>query len=510
MERMHTWTIPTFVKMLESQEIVIPEFQREFVWSEDKVRELVESIYKGYPIGIIILYSVPEHLKESGREKYWILDGQQRILSFALMMKGSIEALRRGKKQTFTVNIWFDPKNKRFERRSPKRGEKWVKLSDILSKKNSEELSRFLNRLNLNPTELDNVLDLWIKFRNAYLVPVYILPDDIDIDELGNIFVRVNFGGTQVRGSDVYSTMLAITQRDLVKELRDFCGTLGVEIDYGVLVRTFIAFLTGRAKLAGRVLVQAKKLKQELEKRKSELRKILEDVKISVVKAIELLDRKLNGVTKKFLPTENVLPVMAYYFYKRGEVSEKERDGLFKWFVLASYFGRYSGNTLASLDEDLSTIEDGHDYRGLIRNLEESYGDLKDRIKKDIQEGEYDILLLYVLLKMNDAKDLLTGQPLRSVDVTVHHIFPRRFLAGTENEEILEDIGNLTLTTSSTNQSLSSRLPEDYLRGIPAEIIRSHLIPENRDLWKMAKCKEFVDERKKLLLNAIDKFFEGL
>jgi hypothetical protein len=216
--------IPDIVKMFEEGEVDIPEFQREFVWSNNQVRDLAESIYKGYPIGLLTFFKVPSELKYR-QERYWVLDGQQRLLSLVIIMKGKVEAIKGGQRQTVRLDIWFDPINERFELRQP-RGEeevrKWIKLSEVLQIRDRGVLERILMERGFSPNEKEKVAKLWGTFRSDYKVLVYELSEDLDLDDLGNIFVRTNFAGTRVRGTDVYSTMIAVTYRGLVKELRDF------------------------------------------------------------------------------------------------------------------------------------------------------------------------------------------------------------------------------------------------------------------------------------------------
>jgi uncharacterized protein with ParB-like and HNH nuclease domain len=94
----NTEKIPNLVNMLKKGEIYIPEFQREFVWSNNQVRDLAESIYKGYPIGLLIFYEVPEELQFK-KEFYWVLDGQQRLLSLVLIMEGQVQAIIGGQEK---------------------------------------------------------------------------------------------------------------------------------------------------------------------------------------------------------------------------------------------------------------------------------------------------------------------------------------------------------------------------------------------------------------------------
>jgi uncharacterized protein with ParB-like and HNH nuclease domain len=109
--------------MFESGEINIPEFQREFVWSNIQVRDLAESIYRRYPIGVLTFHEVPQDLRRSEREIFWVLDGQQRLLSLYIIMKGKVETYKGDRKETIMIDVWFDPVNESFESRAPRTDE---------------------------------------------------------------------------------------------------------------------------------------------------------------------------------------------------------------------------------------------------------------------------------------------------------------------------------------------------------------------------------------------------
>jgi len=147
---MTEYKIPDLVSMFESGEIVIPEFQREFVWSNNQVRDLAESIYREYPIGVLTFYKVPQSLRRSiERERFWVLDGQQRLLSLVIIMKGKVEAYRGGRKETIMIDLWFDPVNESFELKAPRTDEekrKWIKLSELLQITRRESLEKLLLR----------------------------------------------------------------------------------------------------------------------------------------------------------------------------------------------------------------------------------------------------------------------------------------------------------------------------------------------------------------------------
>jgi hypothetical protein len=88
-------------------------------------------------------------------------------------------------------------------------------------------------------------------------------------------------------------------------------------------------------------------------KKKTQLKDVTREVEECTMQSIKILQKA--GIDR--LPSENVIPVMSYYLHKRGTISSREEEGLFKWFILASFFGRYTASVETRLDEDLATIK---------------------------------------------------------------------------------------------------------------------------------------------------------
>jgi len=501
--------IPDLVKMLENGEITIPVLQRDYVWSKEQVRDLAESIYRNYPIGVMILIKIPEDYRTNEKEQYWILDGQQRLISLCLIMQRTCSTLEKLK----PVVIWFDPKNETFELRKPREDkEKWIMLHELFSRQTMIEVYEWLNEEKIPQDFHPKILDLWTKFKGGfYEVPVYLLPDNLDIDDIANIFVRVNFAGTKVKGTDIYSTMITVIRPDLVKELKEFSNQLQIDIDYGILVRTFIAFLTdGVVKLESRVLNQAEKLKEILKSKEDILPLIKERVKEYTNKVLELLQE--NGF--KEIPTGNVLPVMSYYLYKKGDsITNEEKIGLIKWFILVTFFQRYSTSTETRMNEDLKIIKEKGSYKDLIKKIVEKEGNIVDRIKTYLEEGKYEEarykLLLFTLLKFSNAKDLCNNGDFTYDYFTIHHIFPKKILSDLKKDEtIINDIGNLTILTADSNLKLSDTLPEEYLSRCKDEQLKAHYIPIEKELWRLDNVDEFIKKRKEMLMKAVEDIFK--
>jgi len=505
--------------LVETGRIGIPELQREFVWKDSQVVDLADSIYHGYPIGLIILYDLPDELRSKIGAEYWVIDGQQRLMSIALMFYERVR-VRQGYRE---LSIWFNPISEEFTSTDPlKRPSKpgpWVKLSEILQIPDEKTLSAYIEQR--PEEERPNLIRLWLSFKRK--IPVHVVEKSKTLEELGDIFTRINYAGTRIKGSDVYSTMLAVIAPGQVHELREFTDDLKTrwglgyewDLDYSTIIRTFVAFLTdGRVRLASKVLKQAERLKTELEKKRQRLKDIIQDVKRSVEEAINIMkDPALfEIVSSKYLPSEYVIITMAYYYYKRRSLSIRERKGIAFWSMLAlnPLIRRYGYGAEWRLQRDLDIIKQGGSYMELIQEIEESQhiGDCRTYIKDYINYGYWNKLLIYTILKARKARDMRAGgSVLRIDDAYIHHIFPVSVLRGIYSEYEINDIGNITLVTHKTNKDIWNKKPAIYLQGVPDDILREHLIPSDPGLWDVRRYRNFIQERKRLLMEAIDEIW---
>jgi hypothetical protein len=129
----------------------------------------------------------------------------------------------------------------------------------------------------------------------------------------------------------------------------------------------------------------------------------------------------------------------------------------------------------------------------------------------DYQGGETDkLLLLYVLLKEKNATSLLSTQPLRSDMTQIHHIFPKVLLKGTYSEELIEDIANKTFTIAKENLRIGNKEPIEYLWGrVMDDVLEAHFIPRDPSLLKKEKFEEFLKERRRLIIEGLNKYFSA-
>lgn len=178
---------------------------------------------------------------------------------------------------------------------------------------------------------------------------------------------------------------------------------------------------------------------------------------------------------------------MAYYVGREYlsnnmPIPVKEKYGLLGWFILSSYYRRYSSASETRLNEDLQVIARGGSYKDLVHNLKRSVGELK--ISEDAYQGggSDKLLLLYVALRSRKARDFYSRDVLiYDRNASIHHIFPVNVIGGKYSRAKVDDVANLTLILQSSNERIRES-PHIYLRKLPSEILEEHLIPMNEDL----------------------------
>ncbi|MCU0894933.1 MAG: DUF262 domain-containing protein [Rhodospirillales bacterium] len=233
--------IETLLTWVKSGEIAIPEIQRPFVWEATKVRNLLDSLYRGYPVGYLIAWRNPTvRLKDgtSAAGKRILIDGQQRVTALMAAILGQ-EALTKDY-ETVRIRIAFHPEEERFEVANPaiRKDAQWIadvaevfapeasvsELTDVYSERNQgadrRQVSRVLERLR--------------KIINNH-VAVIELADDLDIETVTEIFIRVNSAGTELSQADFAMSKIAVNDAhggNLLRKAIDYFCHLAVAPEF--------------------------------------------------------------------------------------------------------------------------------------------------------------------------------------------------------------------------------------------------------------------------------------
>jgi len=538
---MHTMLkVEEVLEKIEAGFYVVPEIQRSFIWRNTQIRDLVASIYNNFPIGAIIYWEIPDRFrneygylfrplaedlpKENGR--YMIIDGQQRLTSLLLVKRGEIAI--RGRKRR--INLFFNPIDEEFELSSKKiqKNPYWFNVTEVLNTEYVLELieeraNKYDPALRKNPQVRKNISKLREMFK-TYVV--HLIPADLGYSEdflstferISDIFVKLNSTGTRIRMPDLALALLTAKVRkdigapfrqkfeEILKELENKKFRVDNE---SVLIRLYLAIATGTTRF--------KEAKEKLEKKEGhELLDFLSEVKKSINEAVNLLC-ELGIKSLKFLQSRYLLVPIAFLLYKevifpKRIISEEFKEELSKWLILASQEKRY-GRLESELYEDTKTIEKGSGIKGLIKNLR-----MREYPFSALDES-YEthhitmLLLLYQKLRTKDwdldkSPRIPEIKEINPEDLHIHHIFPKEFLERRKYGEEWDNVANITIISRSANEKIKFRDPKEYLKElyeVDPELLKKHFIPTDKELWDIDRFSEFLKERMKLIINAIEK-----
>lgn len=242
----------------------VPEFQREFVWSPEKAKDLVDSLWRGYPIGTLLLweskYSSPRVAHGTQSQKLWIVDGQQRITTLSLLFGEKpywwMDATDWNdccERYDVLVDISKSKDSLEFALSNPvkRKSPEWISVRSILASSNLSELAENISKKLSSP--FSEVHEKMQSLRKLEDYPLYELIIDHEVKDVAEIFNRLNMAGVKIRESDVIIALVAAKQEGWVREkFNPFLKNLeddGFEMDPAILIISFAAIGNGIARL---------------------------------------------------------------------------------------------------------------------------------------------------------------------------------------------------------------------------------------------------------------------
>lgn len=559
-------SVKELINKADRGELLLPEMQRRYVWPATRVRDLLDSLYRGYPSGSILVWEPGEDvvMRKMGVEPtsspsvsttQLLLDGQQRLTSLAAVLSGQPVRVRNRQKPidimfnlehpdgppvevmelesdelaaTFEdvegdiaeKDIQAELKKRTFvvASRSLQSDPLWVPVSDIFTKTESEILRNI--GINSNEEKWDFYSERLQKVKRIadYQYVMQVLEQDKSYEEVTEIFVRVNSLGVKLRGSDLALAQITSKWKGFMKLMEDFAAEFTYNEDYiietGLPVRTMVAFATKQSKFKTVGRVKKKDLEIAWEKAQSGLR-----FAVNFLKGNAYVE-KLGLLSSPFL----LIPIAVYAVNNDENFSSDEEKKLLKWFYYAHMRGHYSlGSSESILDADLSVLSKKKgDANDLISKLHQHVKkfevDADDIAGRSVRSPMFS--MLYIALKANGAKDWKTGLALSDEhlgaahSIQYHHIFPKSLLtnAGYEKGEINE-IANMAFIGGKTNREITNKKPIDYLekeivakRGKDA--LTTQLVPTDRYLWEIENYRDFLSDRRKRIAEAINDFMK--
>ncbi len=501
-------SISSFLDDIELGRIVLPEIQREYVWSEQKAKDLVDSLYKKFPVGVLLLWRPKEITdfrllagqEDLKRDPDWlILDGQQRLTSLNQIKKGEIK-----------LRFNIDDESFRIENRPLTNDPKWVRVDDIWKKDSAVMAQELATSLGIS---LEEVYQKYVKkITRIKEIPEYKIPyfeeREDDYARIAEMYMRLNEKGTKLKKAEINLALIVLKfpkifyqkLTDLVQEFEDW------DVDTNFFLRCFVSISTGQSKYEPMRRYLASASKEEV---LSNLEKVSEYLKQSFDFITSHFGINPDNNTKLIPSDIAIIPLMLYLEKYKGKIATaKELNTLILWFFAASHFGRYSGPTESLLNEDFKALIGEDALKIWLSSIKRERGDLRAR-ELEGRINNTNLFALYYALRRNNALDWWTGNNLNNTaNIEFHHIFPKKVLkdAGYPDNQI-NDIRNIAIVSRKANRKISAMEPEKYFQSEIGDIQRlySQFVPQDKELWKVENYLKFLEKREESILNSLNK-----
>jgi hypothetical protein len=554
------YKVRRLVDMVEAGDVQLPEMQRQYVWTAPKVRDLLDSLYRGYPSGVILTWEPPGEVetrefavatsdKPSGHPLL-LLDGQQRLTSLSAVLRGEpvkvkwrktpveiLFNLDHPEELTFITEVIEDADgdgqpddidggdeeeedpNARINRRAflvasnavlalPN----WVKVTDVFKKPDSEILKGAgvtgfddpnYERYSARLKALRAIAD--------YEYRVDILEPTKSYEEVTEIFVRVNSLGAKLRGSDLALAQITAKWNGslaLFNEYQQSVREAGFDLDLGVFLRTLVSVTTGQAKF----LTVGALDRARLETGWKEATKAFNF-------AVNFATSNLGIDSASLLSSPFLLLTTAFWAHSRNyTIDEAEEAAFRKWFLLANAKGRYSrGSSETILNQDMETLRTGGAAEQLLERLATQMGRLdfteNDLVGRSSRSGAFKTLFL--AFRAAGAVDWATHLVIsakhkgKADAIEFHHVFPKAYMKrerpDVDNRDV-DDIANLAFIGAKTNKTISDSSPREYCAAFnPSDLARQLVTFEDGN--DVAQDFEaFVTRRRKAMAATLNSF----
>ena len=554
--------VSELVEKVKRSDLMLPEMQRKYVWPATRVRDLLDSLYRNYPSGTILVWETDENIdtrelsvnaiqsNPTNSNRLLLLDGQQRLTSLTAILSGEPIMVRNRKRpveilfnlehpegppvevmevdeediavdydQVVSADVAQKDIQEELKKRTfvvassrLKNDPLWVSVSDIFSQTDSELL---------RPIGINSDDPRWDKYSKRigdvraikdYQYVMHVLEKSMAYEEVTEIFVRVNSLGAKLRSSDLALAQITSKWRGFTDELNEFCKQFGDDAEYiedWVALRMLTVFATKQSKYK----TIGKYSKQQLQA-------AWEQAKDAIHYSINFLRNNAGVESMSHLSASMLLvPIGVYSVLNDGKLSGVDEKKILKWFYYAHMRGHYGmGSSETILNVDLSTLFRGGSLDKLLEVLFEHV--------KRFEVSPQDILgkntaspfftMVYMIFSSKNVKDWRSGISISAKSTGVghaiqyHHIFPKSLLQkrGLDTKDINE-IANLAFISGKLNREISNKEPNDYFEKYKenSSLINEQLIPiENKSLLKLENYYDFLDYRRKALADMINEF----
>lgn len=527
------YSISAILAFVEVGDIAIPEIQRPFVWKRSQVRDLIDSLYNGYPSGYLIVWQNPNVKLKDGRDssgKKILIDGQQRITALMAAILGR-QIVDDDYKEIF-VKIAFNPLAEGDEEifavqdSTHLKSKKWIPDIAVLFKHDFKLIKFVKEYVEDNPRVDEDSFETKITQLKSIInrqIGVVELAHQLDIDEVTEIFIRINSQGKALSQSDFAMSKIAADEKyggNLLRKAIDYFCHLAVQPgfynhistndlefmasefaskikwlkddnerifdpDYNDMLRVSFMHKFGRGKLRDLVSLLSGRNFETRAFEEGVAEQSFATLKSGVLNFMNqfnfnhfiLAIKSAGFISEKLINSQMTLD-FAYTLYLLLSASSEIPKGAVKryvqkWYILSTLTSRYISSPETAMDRDIRAINTKGFKQFFRENEEEALSDafwdvtlVKSLETSAINSPYFNVFLAAQVLGGDKAlfSSATTVQNLISITGDVHHIFPREYLKqnGISDKAKYNQVANYTYLDSQINIFIGKKSPQDY------------------------------------------------
>lgn len=497
-----TLKVRDIIEDYRSGRLVIPEFQREYVWKKSRAPYLLDSIYRSFPISALLLWSSDSEVRARrrdprpvrGRSISWLIDGQQRVITLSRILSGD-----EG------IEVVFNPEEDAFRlaNAATRKDSNWVPVSEILDDELYRQLRKSLPdglKGERREAKFDNVRKLL-----NYEIPAVHMRD-FSFDQAVEAFTRINTLGVKLKTEDIASARVAAKHTGFIAdEVAPFVSELKAQgfsrLNVMHLFRAcaFVALPDGRSRTPLHELSR------------SDVASAWADTKRATKEAMALIRNEFGLVNMDILWSGALLVPVIALCASRGP-RDRDPRGVAGWLAMAALLHRYSKSAETALDQDLRACRSDDPIGKLLTNVRRDAGAF-GAVANDFKGALNDkgaLFAAYIACRHRGLSDLFSNsQILLQANVDRHHILPRAQFEEAKRAKA-DAVANIAFISGEANRSIGAASPDVYLKKIKPETLESQCIPSDRALWQIDCAEEFWAARRDLLAEAFNGFLRKM
>lgn len=577
-----SFPISTLLGQIETGQIALPELQRPFVWDRSQVRDLLDSLYRGYPTGYFLFWqaSADQSANPIGTDvkqttpNLLVVDGQQRLTSLYAVFRGA--PVLSSKFKAEHIRIAFNPLRERFEvtNTAIEKDPEWVTdVSAVLKGTGAAFgfINGFIDGLRGDREVTDEMAEqVANNLQRLASLPSYTftaiqLSFDLPVEEVSEIFVRVNSKGTQLNQADFILTLMSVYWDKGRKQLEEFSkaakapSTGASPFNWHLqpspdqLLRVAVGLGHRRAQLKyayellrGKDLATGEVSPEIREKNFDLLKKAQADV-LDLTNFTEFLKalQEAGFRSSKMITSKNSI-IYSYLIFLIGRRDfgldyKHLRPAIARWFLMCVLTSRYTGSPETQVEKDIRRFGEastGDEFLGALDQI------VSAQLTTDFWEvtlpedlawsgghipsmfayfASLDLLGAKVLFSTLTVHQLLDPASVaKKSAIERHHLFPRAYLQGLGIKSIsrINQVANYALLEWPDNTKIGAAPPAEYFpdmfeQHVPAaEADKARFWHALPDGWETMEYDVFLEKRRHLIARVIraayDKLTDGL